>query len=748
MPGILQSRTRQAASCLLVFAALCVAAGVHLSAPATAHASESGPAARKIYSDAIAAKYYAHFDDAAPFLPSNATTDTGEFIDPKSVPTAAYCGHCHQESHKEWRESAHANSFRAPWYQKNVKLLIDSKGVEYSRHCEGCHNPIALTTGTITKGVEQKRASDEDGVTCVACHSMRQGDKRGTGSYVLSQPAVIVDEVGKPVYGKVSDIEILSHLDRHSKAVMSDFMKSSEFCASCHKAALPKTLNDYKWQRALFVYDEWQMSSFAKQSPLPFYTKDTVSTCQTCHMVREPLTRKDPGAKNGTVASHRWIGANTLLPTYYKYDEQLARTKAFLTANVFNVDLFAIEKQGAPKAAPLGSVPVAIAPRDLLTVSVVIQNKGAAHSHVPEQRDMYESWLEFKVTDAAGSVLTHSGYLKPDGSLDERAHSFTNRLINGQGTLNEHHEVWTNHVVAYNNTVQSGRSQIVRYQFRVPDSAKSPLTVSAEIKYRRFDQHFIDWAMSKQHYDQPVVTMTARTRTLALGTNAPDATPDPADNKEWMRWNNYGVALLDAQQYEESAAAFAKVAAMRPDYADAFTNIALAKFQAQHYTESRAALEKALVLSHDNARALYYLALVERNEGNLDAAIGELKKVVDRFPGSRDARRELGFSYYQQHHYDLAREQYERLQDIDPDDLAAHYNLSLIYRRLGLKDKAALEAASFADQKDDPAANAFAFEYLKNHTEISEQNTPWHTHADLQDLTSADEKQRPTPSSR
>ena len=286
-------------------------------------------------------------------------------------------------------------------------------------------------------------------------------------------------------------------------------------------------------------------------------------------------------------------------------------------------------------------------------------------------------------------------------------------------------------MVAYNNTIQSGRSQIVRYQFRVPQGAKSPLTVSAEVKYRRFNQHFIDWAMSKQHYDMPVVTMSSRTRTLAIGTNAPDAAPDPVDNKEWMRWNNYGIGLLDAQQYEESAAAFAKVAAMRPDYADAYTNIALAKFQAQHYGESRAALEKALVLSPDNARALYYLALVERNEGNLDAAIDELKKVVAKFPGSRDARRELGFSFYQQHRYDLARDQYERLQDIDPDDLAAHYNLSLIYRRLGLKDKAALEAASFADEKDDPAANAFAFEYLKNHTEISEQNTPWHTHADL-----------------
>ncbi|SFS13692.1 Tetratricopeptide repeat-containing protein [Granulicella pectinivorans] len=734
-------RTLRIVAMLLILVAAGVLAMRMLHVPA-AHASEDGVAARKAYHRRIASKYFAHFDDAAPFLPSNATTDTGEFIDPKSVPTAAYCGHCHQESHKQWRQSAHANAFRTPWYQKNVKLLMDTKGVEYARHCEGCHNPVALTSGSMTPGTEQKRAGDEDGVTCAVCHSIRQGDTRGTGSYVLSQPAVLMDEEGKPIYGKVTDAEILAHLDRHSAAVMQPFMKSPEFCASCHKAALPKTLNDYKWQRALFVYDEWQMSSFAKRSPLPFYVKDSVSTCQTCHMSRESLSAagpdaRDPGAKHGELASHRWIGANTLIPSFYKYDVQLAKTKAFLAAGVFNVDLFSLEVKGKPTAAPLGDVPVSVAPGDLLTATVVIQNKGAAHSHVPEQRDMYESWVEFKVMDAAGMVLTHSGYLKPDGELDERAHSFTNRLINAQGTLNDKHQVWTNRIVAYNNTIQSGRSQSVRYQFRVPETAKSPLSMTAEVKYHRFNQHFIDWAMSTKdgvHVDEPMVTMAARTRTIAIGTTPPDAKPaadvKPIDNPAWMRWNNYGIALLDAQQYAESAAAFAKVAAIRPDYADAFTNIALADFQWQHYDDSRAALKQALRLSPGNARALYYLSLIERNEGNLDAAVDDLKKVVEKFPDSRDAHRELGFSYYQQHHYDLAKDEYERLQAIDPDDLAAHYNLSLIYRRLGMKEKAAIEAARFNDQKDDPAASAFAFDYLRSHSELSQESTPWHTHSD------------------
>ncbi len=133
-------------------------------------------------------------------------------------------------------------------------------------------------------------------------------------------------------------------------------------------------------------------------------------------------------------------------------------------------------------------------------------------------------------------------------------------------------------------------------------------------------------------------------------------------------------------------------------------------------------------MAPDNARALYYLALVQRNEGKLDDAIENLQKVAQQFPRSRDAHRELGFSFYQQHKYDEARAEYEAVQSIDPDDLAAHYNLAILYRRLGLKEKARIEAASFADQKDDPTASTFALEYLRRHHEIAQESVPWHVH--------------------
>ena len=728
-----KDRRRLGASVLiLVFGLAGLIAFVPRSVKAGGQADEAATA-RHEYSAKVAAKYNYRFGKDSPFVPSNVTTDTGEFLDPQGFPTAEYCGHCHQESHKQWRESAHSNANRVPYYLKNVALLNDAKGIEYSRHCEGCHDPIALVSGALTQGGPKKRPYDQDGVTCMVCHSIQKGDTRGTGSYVMGVPAVLVDEDGKPITRKVSDGEILAHLDRHSKAVMKDFYRTSEFCSSCHKAALPRTLNDYKWQRAIFLYDEWQNSSFAKQSPLPFYVKDSVSTCQTCHMQREDLKLTDSGAKKGQLASHRWLGANTVIPKIYGFDEQASRIVKFLQNNVFNVDIFAIEHGEMAEntsskglVAPLGLTNFSLIPGETITADVVIQNKGIAHSHVPEQRDMYESWVEFTVKDQSGKVLHQSGFIKPNEDLDERAHSFTNRLVNANGGLNDLHQVWTNRVVAYNNTIQSGRSQLVRYSFIMPAAAVGPITIAASVKYRRFDQHFMDFGMGK-HFEQPIVDMVTQTRTIRVGDNKP-VPPGPDENKEWMRWNNFGIALLDAQQYAASANAFERVAKLRPDYADAYTNIAIVQIQWRRYNEARSNIEKALTLVPGNARALYYRALVERNLGNMDMAIADLQKVAISFPRSRDAHRELGFSYYQLHKYDLARVEYEQVQSIDPDDLSAHYILSIVYRRLGLMDLSAKQAAIFADQKDDPTAGTYAYEFLQKHTEIADEGIVWHTH--------------------
>ena len=368
-----------------------------------------------------------------------------------------------------------------------MNLLNKSKGIEFSRHCDSCHNPIGVLSGALTENSQVDRKFDDSGVTCMVCHSI-QGLKStsGNGGFIMGVPSVIVDENGNRIPGKVPYDEIMNHTDRHSRAVMQSFYRTPEFCAACHKANLPEQLNGYKFLSAFVTFDEWQKTKISRLNPLTFYSGD-FKTCQNCHMKRAPKTRPDYGAKDGTFASHSWTAGNTAVPFYYGFDEQLEKTIKFLqTGDYLNVDIFGIKNADMGQLiGPLGSVPFRIEPNEILDAYVVIQNKSIGHSLIPEVRDLYEAWVEFVVKDAHGKDIYHSGSLRPDGELDPRAHSFTNRPVDKDGAFVDNHQVQTFHSVAYDNTIQSGRSTLVRYRFRVPANIKGSITITAKINYRR-----------------------------------------------------------------------------------------------------------------------------------------------------------------------------------------------------------------------------------------------------------------------
>ena len=170
---------------------------------------------------------------------------------------------------------------------------------------------------------------------------------------------------------------------------------------------------------------------------------------------------------------------------------------------------------------------------------------------------------------------------------------------------------------------------------------------------------------------------------------------------------------------------------LRPDYKDGYINLGLTYIDWEKYDEARKPLDKALELKPNDARALYYMALVERRARHSDAEIADLEKVIAQFPDCRDARRELGISYYQQHRADDAMAQFKALQAIDPDDLAAHYNLAILYRRKGMKHEAEVEASLYTIKRIDPGAPTYSLEYLRKHPEISTESVPWHVHSNV-----------------
>ena len=257
------------------------------------------------------------------------------------------------------------------------------------------------------------------------------------------------------------------------------------------------------------------------------------------------------------------------------------------------MDIFGLEKIGDGKfMAPLRSVPFKVHANDIVEALVVVQNKNIGHSLIPEVRDLYEAWVEFTAQDSADTEIYHSGFIKPDGMLDERAHSFTNRPINVDGGFVDNHKVWTIHSVAYDNSVQAGRSTLVRYRFRVRPDVKGPITITARVNYRHFRQSYLNNVFGKDHPAYPVVEIAARSRAQYRRESTSSA--EPTDNPDWMRWNNLGIAYLDQFQYQDAVDGFGEVVKLRPEYVDAYTNIALTETQWEKYQSARANILKAL----------------------------------------------------------------------------------------------------------------------------------------------------------
>src|ERR1700749_703180 len=208
------------------------------------------------YSDKIRQTYNFRFGKDNFTLPGNAATVTNDFIQAGAFPKAEYCAHCHEEAYHQWRQALHSNSFRTPFYRASVNILIRTKGIQFARHCDSCHNPVGILAGALDDHSTMDRSFDRDGLTCTTCHSIQSAKTRlGNGSFVMAVPAVMVDEQGNRIPGLVPDSEILAHPDRHSKAVMQDVYHTAEFCSSCHKANLPPMLNGYKWIRAFSAFD-------------------------------------------------------------------------------------------------------------------------------------------------------------------------------------------------------------------------------------------------------------------------------------------------------------------------------------------------------------------------------------------------------------------------------------------------------------------------------------------------------------
>ena len=694
-------------------------------------------------------------DDPTPatsFSPSNARTEDGKLIPTAQFFSASRCARCHKDTHEAWSESLHRNSGREPFYKDSVEILERTLGTEPAQHCESCHAPVSVFSGALKKGSKESRAMDDEGVTCSVCHSITEARLDGTGSYTIRRPALLAREDGTPVYGDVPDAAIMADIPGHRRAVMSPLLKTPEFCGTCHKSAVTTALNNYKFLRGFSAYDEWQQSAASRETVSPFYKRESRADCRTCHMPRTEAAN-DLAARQGTIASHRWIGANTATPLFYKQTRQVELTEKFLREHVLSVDIFALRRETTGALiAPLSQSsknPVDLPAGEEVTAEVVIFNRKAAHSFPPELRDMYEPWVEFEVLDSAGKSIFHSGFIKPDGTLDESAHIYKSILLDQTGRSITRHQVWVARVKAYDNAIPPGRSDVARYRFRLPANERGRFTsvkLRARVNYRRFIQEYTDYVLQRHNatnLKMPVVEMaTAEVELVA---------PDQKRNKsgrntltpeqESRRWNDYGIGLLEQAQYGAASEAFRRASELSPKDPDLLINTAIAEMRTERYGPERVQLHKALPLldaalalpptqvDPTHARARYFRAIVMRGMGQIQLAADELAKVAAEYPRDREVQRQLGQTLYSLGHIAASRTAFESLLQIDPNDNGAYQFLAAIYLTESPKE-ADRAHRLYLLWRDDPLADVFANRFFDAHPEWAEERIAAHTHGD------------------
>ena len=463
-----------------------------------------------------------------------------------------------------------------------------------------------------------------------------------------------------------------------------------------------------------------------------------------------PVNVVTTGNSDHYLSSHRFVGANTAIPTYYDYRNQLESVRRFMNDKM-SIDLFAITRKSGAKVTtivPVGAETFEIRPGDELTIDLVVQNKGIGHSLVPEQRDFYESWVEFSAADQAG-IFFHSGGLDSKGYLSPEAHSFTNRLIDRDGKSLLKHQIWHTRLKTYDNTIMPGKSQLVRYRFQVPRDARGLIRIETRINYRRFRKDYTDFVLGAP-LDYPVFQLAESSNQLKLGKNRTTTQPDQDQLR--LRWNNYGIALLGEQQWWRAEEAFSHTNEIDASYVDGYVNQAIAEYS--KWTENRkqitdgqgvlsldnanaapekfeaalGMLEKALQVNPAYARALYYKGVILRLQGNLDNAFSVLTEVVRQFPGFLQGREELGYVFYLQKNFSSSVNEFEAAKAINPDDVTACYYLSIGYAALGKPDLARANAQLYAEHRDDPNNFALNLTFVKKRSDEARELTPYHVH--------------------
>ncbi len=193
-----------------------------------------------------------------------------------STAPARRCGECHGALEDQWRGSAHARSEISAAY-------VAMAGRAHDEGCQSCHAPIA-------RFVAADSPMRGEGVTCDACHAMRDADvKKSGGGFTLE-----LEDNTK--YGPLCDAK--NHY--FHKVKCSPLHGEARQCGACH--LLWRPIDGGEPIPVFTEYEEWAASNFGGIGVV----------CQDCHMPGRAGELAVGAGKRPAVSHHGFMGVSDL----------------------------------------------------------------------------------------------------------------------------------------------------------------------------------------------------------------------------------------------------------------------------------------------------------------------------------------------------------------------------------------------------------------------------------------------------
>jgi tetratricopeptide (TPR) repeat protein len=206
-----------------------------------------------------------------------------------------------------------------------------------------------------------------------------------------------------------------------------------------------------------------------------------------------------------------------------------------------------------------------------------------------------------------------------------------------------------------------------------------------------------------------------RTRAKPAAANSDDDSAvqeqPPNPRADVIRENNFGVSLMNRQQFEKALGKFQRACILDPQTDIGCLNSGIAFLNMQRFDEARAILQKSAERDPRNPWAWFNLGLMEKAGGDADAAIADFQKVAALDPYDADTQYFLGLIYSQQQQYDKAIAAFQRALELNPFQVSAEFGMAQALQRSGKTPEAKVHFDRFQHMTSQKLGKPVSFIY-------------------------------------